>query len=143
MATSDQLPVLSNSPSVKLFSVEAGRTPLHHAAECAHSDAVAALLAAGADANAKAERGLTPLHWAAFFGGMEAVKILVAAGADVNAKAEHDKTALDLATAALAGTTKVADKERMDSVIALLKAAGGKTGAELDAEQKAPPAPPQ
>ena len=31
----------------------------------------------------------------------------------------------------------------MRAVIAVLKAAGGKTGAELDAEQKALPAPPQ
>ena len=55
------------------------------------------LLAAGADANAKARGGWTPLHMAARDGYSEFVSALVAAGADVNAVNNNGETPQDVA----------------------------------------------
>ena len=48
-----------------------------------------ALVAAGADVNAKNSHGWTPLHYAGRDGDAKEVDALTAAGADVNAKARH------------------------------------------------------
>jgi len=55
-----------------------------------------ALLARGADANAKQAGDFTPLHGAAQDGHIEMVELLLAHGADVNAKA-NGKTPLAFA----------------------------------------------
>jgi ankyrin repeat protein len=47
----------------------------------------AALIACGADANARSYRGATPLHLAARFGRVGVTQVLLDAGADVNAAA--------------------------------------------------------
>jgi cytohesin len=60
-------------------------TPLHAASAEGHAEVVAALLAAGAEVNAKEAMGSTPLHAAAFEGQLEAVKLLVEGGADLRA----------------------------------------------------------
>ena len=54
-----------------------------------------ALLAGGADINAKAALGGTPLHLAAWFGHMETVLTLLAAGADVSAPTSGGTTPLN------------------------------------------------
>ena len=71
-----------------------GQTPLHYAARNGSVSVIPALVAAGADVNAKGGRdgydrillGLTPLHYAVDWGHADAVSVLLAAGADVNAK---------------------------------------------------------
>ena len=54
------------------------------AARKSNVEAVKALLAKGADVNAKTEYGATPLFFACDRGNLEVVKILIDAGADVN-----------------------------------------------------------
>ncbi len=63
-------------------------------------DIYKALIAKGADVNAKDEDGVTPLHAAAAAGEQEAVVYLLAKGADPNVKDKEGKTALDWANEA-------------------------------------------
>ena len=58
-------------------------------------DRVQALLAEGADANARDQRAWTPLIGAAFFGHYDVVRVLLAAGARAEVKDDLDLTALD------------------------------------------------
>lgn len=67
---------------------------LMDAAEKGGEEAVARLLAAGADVNAKDKSGATPLHEAARRGHTGAVRLLVEAGADVHAKNGRGATGL-------------------------------------------------
>jgi ankyrin repeat protein len=79
-------------------------TPLHpHAPEhhtrqlnagAGNVDCVRALIAAGANLEAKDRDGMTALIESAILGNADCVKALIAAGADVNAKDRHGKTAL-------------------------------------------------
>ena len=57
-------------------------------------DRARALLAAGADANARDDAGATPLTRAAHAGNLALVRVLLGAGADVNAADAHGWTAL-------------------------------------------------
>lgn len=70
------------------------------AASYGHTEAVKALIAAGADVNAKTNDGKTALMKAASRQDIETVKILIAAGADVNVKTEDGQTALSRAKSA-------------------------------------------
>ena len=82
-------------------------TLLNLAVSCAHKDIVLALLAAGADVNAKGFLGMTALHNACAFTAQQGeqgrsarkdiVLALLAAGADVHAKDTVGRTALYLA----------------------------------------------
>ena len=60
----------------------AAATPLHDAAFKGHAAVVSALLAAGADPNARNSNGFTPLRVAATLGHAAIVSALRAAGAD-------------------------------------------------------------
>ena len=73
---------------------EGGWTSLHMSW---HVETVNALVAAGADVNAKSDTGWTPLHMAARDGYSEFVSALVAAGADVNAVNNNGETPQDVA----------------------------------------------
>lgn len=73
-------------------------TALHSAvADGGHAGIAKALVAAGADVNAKQRHGWTPLHGAADSGDRELVELLLAHGADPEARHQEGKTALDIA----------------------------------------------
>ena len=64
------------------------------ASQQGHLDVVQALLAKGADVNAKDNDGATALMLASQNGHLDVVQALLAKGADVNAKANDGVTAL-------------------------------------------------
>jgi ankyrin repeat protein len=70
------------------------QTPFMGAAQKGDTEKVQALVAQGADVNAKANNGITALMFAAYEGHTDTVQALVAQGADVNAKANDGGTAL-------------------------------------------------
>jgi uncharacterized protein len=80
---------------------QAGRTPLHYAAVDNKLDDVNALIAAGAEIDAREDTGqYTPLMFAAQNDdNIEVVKALVEAGADVNLTNRKGETPLFIATA--------------------------------------------
>jgi ankyrin repeat protein len=85
-----------------------GWTPLHLAAFFAQPSVADALLAHGADVNARARNGTTntPLHAGAAGRNLDVVRALVEHGADVNARQEGGFTALH--SAALNGDVEIA-----------------------------------
>lgn len=89
--------MLSSDPSLLNTRDTDGSTPLHCAAWKGHVEAVAALLAAGAEVNAHNQNGhwgTTPLHAAAHANQREIVALLLAHGAEVNAKDQEGRTPL-------------------------------------------------
>jgi len=75
-----------------------GRTCLHQAAGAGNADVVETLIAAGADANARADDGVTPLQAAVLANDAGMIRLLVAKGADPNLPGFASATALHLAT---------------------------------------------
>lgn len=77
-----------------------GETSLHVAGIRGDVSTVEALIAAGADVNARTPAGatmaMTPLHWAIYHGHTEMVRRLLDAGADPAASNEHGKTPLQM-----------------------------------------------
>jgi uncharacterized protein len=74
-----------------------GLSALHYAAMAGRPEAVAALLAAGADINVRDRDGKTPLVWAVSQGKADTVRLLLDKGADLRPKDDQGKTALDWA----------------------------------------------
>lgn len=72
-------------------------TPLHSAAAGNHFEICEALIATGADVNARQAGGFTPLHSAAQNGNLELVDLLLKHGADPHAMTDAGKTARDFA----------------------------------------------
>jgi uncharacterized protein len=68
-------------------------TPLHSAAAAGNNAGVRALLAAGADPNARQDGGFAAIHTAAFTGNEEMADDLIAAGADLSMTTDEGKTA--------------------------------------------------
>lgn len=72
-----------------------GMTPLHEAARLGHTRVVAALLDAGADAEARdLEHAGTPLGWAVFYGHADTARILLERGAESSPKDRYGNTPL-------------------------------------------------
>jgi len=108
-----------------------GNTPLLYAASFGSVEAVRALVAAGADVNAKNGFDLTPLIGSAT--NLEKVRILVAKGADVNAKTKQGRTALMIA-AACDGCSEVVKLLLSKGADAKVKDTGGTTAVALAAD---------
>lgn len=72
-------------------------TPLHYGA--GDSEIVAALLKAGANAQAADLLGVTPLHCACHHGDLESIRLLLEAGADANALGAIERQVLSSASA--------------------------------------------
>jgi hypothetical protein len=104
---------------------EVNGAPLNAAAERGNKEIAELLIAKGADVNPKTVIGGTPLYNAAGHGHKAVVELLIAKGADVNAKDGGGKTPLDMAVLSSHPQT-----------VAPLRNHGGKTGAELKAEEK-------
>ena len=84
-----------------------GATPLIIATVFGQSEALKALIKAGADMNAGNNEGSTPLIVAAVFDRIDVSEALIEAGADVNARNSEGSTAL--ITAALLCRTEIVD----------------------------------
>jgi uncharacterized protein len=108
-ATALGMATLAGSPSLLALGVAAApdscRPP-----SCPIVEIVQALLAAGADVNAKDNGGGTVLMTASATGHLDVMQALLAKGADVNAKASDGRTALMMAS----------ETGRLDVVQALL-----------------------
>lgn len=74
-----------------------GSTPLHLAALNVDSGPLKALIAAGADVNARDANGATPLHMAAFATRTEHAKLLLKAGADPLIKTHEGRDVASMA----------------------------------------------
>ena len=89
--------ILKENPAMRDARTGLGSTPLHLAATNPDVSALKALLAAGANVNAKDDDGNTPLHMAAYTNRIEAAKILLEAGADVNVVSTGGRTPMAMA----------------------------------------------
>lgn len=74
--------LLKADPKARDARTARGSTPLHLAAMNGDTSAMKALIAAGADPNARDEIGSTPLHMAAYASRAEHAQILLEAGSD-------------------------------------------------------------
>lgn len=74
------------------------RTLLHEAASVLHVQAIVALVAHGADVNARTTDGRSSLHEAAKRNCSFEIKVLIAEGTDVDAVDRRGRTALYFAT---------------------------------------------
>jgi len=101
--------IIKENPAMRDARTGLGSTPLHMAATNPDISALQALLAAGADINAKDMDGNTPLHMAAYSNKFEHTKLLLEAGADVNAVSTGGRTPVAMAR-----------KSRADDVIGLI-----------------------
>ncbi len=78
--------LLATDPKQRDQRTQLGSTPLHLAAMNPDRSAMQALLAAGADPNARDADGSTPLHMAAYASRANYAQILLEAGADPTLK---------------------------------------------------------
>ncbi|PWB53112.1 MAG: ankyrin repeat domain-containing protein [Nitrosomonadales bacterium] len=101
--------IIRENPAMRDVRTGLGSTPLHMAATNPDVSALKALLAAGADVNARDMDGNTPLHMAAYSNKFEHTKLLLEAGADVNAMSAGGRTPVAMAR-----------KSRADDVVGLI-----------------------
>ena len=106
-----------------------GETVLHYAAIHDNPEVIAWLLDAGADINAQDRDGETPLHKACHEESLHVVQQLLQRHANLNLRTKSGHTPLDWA---LIGE----NTDHPTHIVGPLRAAGAKTGKELDAEAK-------
>ena len=113
--------LLRHGASVQTVAQNAMRVqPLHAAIASRNPDAVAAILDAGPDVNARQQVGYTPLMGAAAGGSADVVEWLLARGADPSLTSEDGKTAATVAREH--GHPALAEK------LELLATSGGRPG---------------
>jgi ankyrin repeat protein len=93
----DVTKIIKENPAMRDARTGLGSTPLHLAATNPDVTAVKALLAAGANVNAKDDDGNTPLHMAAYTNRIAVAKVLLEAGADVNVVSSGGRTPMAMA----------------------------------------------
>ena len=116
---------------------------IHKAAITGDIEAVKQYLDAGGDVNAKDEATTFPLYYAAMYGHKEIVELLIANGADVNLRSGMVVKTEDGSDGEQAAQEIMNNKTALDmaygskhmEVVDLLRKHGGKTGAELKAEE--------
>ena len=89
--------ILKATPAARDVRTLLGSTPLHMAALNVDPGPLRALLAAGADVNAKDREGATPLHMAAYATRSAHARLLLEAGADVSVRTDNGRDALSMA----------------------------------------------
>ncbi len=89
--------LLKSDPKQRDVRTALGSTPLHLAAMNPDISAMKALIAAGADPNARDNEGATPLHMAAYGSRAVNTQILLEAGADPLAKTDNGRDAGSMA----------------------------------------------
>lgn len=94
--------ILKSNPAARDVRTNQGVTPLHLAATNPDISALKALIAAGADANAKDNDGLTPLHMAAYTQRAAQAQLLLEAGADPTVKSNAGRDPPSMARKAMA-----------------------------------------
>jgi len=88
--------MLKNGPSLARYTDESGWTALHYAAMKGEMEAVEALIANGADSNARTNQGTTPLHLAMGSGRDQVEQFLLLHRADRSAKDADGNKPIDL-----------------------------------------------
>jgi len=89
--------ILQSTPAARDARTALGSTPLHLAATNPDSSALKALLAAGADVNARDNDGATPLHMAAYTLRSANAQLLLEGGADVSIKTHAGRDPMSMA----------------------------------------------
>ena len=93
----DVAKIIKENPAMRDARTGLGSSPIHLAATNPDVTALKALLAAGANVNAKDSDGNTPLHMAAYTNRIENAKVLLEAGADVNVVSTGGRTPMAMA----------------------------------------------
>lgn len=94
--------ILKVSPATRDVKTGQGSQPIHLAATNPDPGALRALVAAGADANARDIDGVTPLHMAVYTQNTKNTQILLDAGADPKARTNAGRDVLSMARKAMA-----------------------------------------
>lgn len=90
--------ILKENPAMRdVPTASLGSTPLHFAALNENSGPLQALIAAGANVNARDKNGATPLHMAAFATRTEHAKLLLKAGADPYIRTDAGRDVMSMA----------------------------------------------
>jgi ankyrin repeat protein len=98
----DVAAILNTQPGARDVRTAQGSTPLHLAATNPDTSALKALLAAGAEPNARDGDGATPLHMAAYTQNARHAQLLLEAGADPFAKTNAGRDPTSMARKAMA-----------------------------------------